>query len=1840
MNRGYIKKVFLQLIVCLLFLLLPLLSKAEVCAPGVADSLLKEYLFPISSYTETGILNSKLGIECEGAGALSGAYQTCSSLGDTGSIAKVNDGKSVLTYNKAKFSYKLSVSKQDNYIFKISVTNDADNFSRLTRQQIDYLLSSMDIKTQLSLIGEGITEDDLALIGTKDEERYQLYRSIVFSVYVDGEGEANKKGFIFIKNTDPSTMQEGSLKIGNLTPGDHTIYLHYLSDDNYYNFYDDWNTGICAGSGGPCQMSDSNSCAIPATCSSLICSGGLKNGKACVTDADCASRNICVSQLPDFLYEFNNADLNKDKKLDTNPIIHGVAINSITPADDVVGIRIYSNCEKKDLLDWYQQNVINASTSFETLVIDGYKAIRDERTLYVNAANLKETVKDNVTYKSFFTNIYVMAYNQAATPTTIAIFNQMLNNWKFNTNITSEEIREKLRRDMFRLIDLAMINNLLKEYYSVHGEYPTLDAGTFVKGHSISTWPSWQATLGNALGSAIPTDPLNIMATKKRGTYDCNSDDPNEKANCVNICSHDANNSPLTGCPADQQCEGNDYCSICPSPYDTLTCWDPIKAKFAKEVYTNCSAESKLKDAFNLGGTKCEDQPVKPEIYDGAYVYQYTSLSNGAAYQLNYRLEYTEQNVCAPEQCYFDNGDNDPTNDCYNPGSCLAGCDDTGANCSLQKYTNTKCLLGNWTNSCPDGFIQSQCGELCDQMVPLPEGKSWCDVTYGDQNWYNESSIKPQCSNDCRFVGLTSAPPRFATEGDSCGGYCGDKAVQARAAEQCDEGRESAPLKRPEARGSGGVSKSSQYMCTGAIGGKPTIYDGSACAEYADYNTGYNTCPLPDTGWVSKIYDKNLLALGGFKVSYKFKVTKGGSYAFKIETANYGDDLSKLTIEQINYLMELKKANLPNVYLYNVSADNDGSLDIPEYGAVDTNDPQKYNLLRSLIYSVYLDNDYVDESNPGNRIGFIIVPATNESKKQVGTINLGNLVARADDYTIYLHFVGDHFYVPLSGLSLPEEINNFTGVNIGDPNYLDVNPILFSATLFSPEADIGSCKTYGGWCGDGNIQLEFGEKCDLRSYAVPTPAETVNIIKNPSFEQVFSPWLIEEGNVSLDTNTAFADQGSIRLDSDTGTLIGLKQTNTIFANSDYRFSLRAKVETGRIQTVGMQISSEAGTDIWSQTVSTDTPLSSKQGWALYQIDNLIFNNNSYRIKIFFITDPQTIIYADDFKLIPLDDAARPQYQCGNDSQTGKICQFKSGYCGDGIIQNGDNKTVNAHENCDDRVGLSCLTNADCGQNGSCGTCTEGDEALLGGSCTNDSDCGASGACAKICFSNVCNDFCRSTYCGDGIIQRPNFQKVYEICDPGSDPTCTIDCQHIKLGGSCSNDSSRTCDPKTNAACRQCSFGLSCSIRNFGDTDKKCLGARGSKGCLTNKGCILGYYCDKKSSSCEPEISTYLQYHPEAETTLPLYDVPQPEPPQYTSCNKETDPNCVTYDINLTKCPDLYQIITGEGVTLISDKCTGLLWHNSDIFTKSGWLYQEAKDSACPEASKLPTITELYSLVRQTNQGLLYADKETLRLCPLKCQYDQFKSNLCADCNDDNYLYWSNTCVERDANQQTKVCEGGSKNNQNCSTDADCPGGSCLYPCTKALAVNFKYGSIEQYKTSTPLKVHCLKETKCGNGILEQGEKCEFYTAADGNLIEKKINERCSAFGYDGGYLHCDPNTCTYRMDNCLFYSRSDQSCQLTCQSKKTFNCKSVGLNIDSANDYYDIANTIFHIADDTIMMGIDFDGICNPQPIPGITPADNCNYKFVNRENNCRDSYTGQLAPFKSEYSYCDCDEK
>ncbi len=60
---------------------------------------------------------------------------------------------------------------------------------------------------------------------------------------------------------------------------------------------------------------------------------------------------------------------------------------------------------------WYQEQGFKGSP--QSLVVDGYQAIRDGRTVYVNAANI------NTSTNQIYTNIYLISYTQESENATV-----------------------------------------------------------------------------------------------------------------------------------------------------------------------------------------------------------------------------------------------------------------------------------------------------------------------------------------------------------------------------------------------------------------------------------------------------------------------------------------------------------------------------------------------------------------------------------------------------------------------------------------------------------------------------------------------------------------------------------------------------------------------------------------------------------------------------------------------------------------------------------------------------------------------------------------------------------------------------------------------------------------------------------------------------------------------------------------------------------------------------------------------------------------------------------------------------------------------------------------------------------------------------------------------------------------------------------------------------------------------------------------------------------------------------------------------------------------------------
>lgn len=190
----------------------------------------------------------------------------------------------------------------------------------------------------------------------------------------------------------------------------------------------------------------------------------------------------------------------------TSFFLVGYSVKAAEVSPDAIAIRVMPNTDHYSPLAWYGKN-IKIQGSPQNLFVDGYEAVRDGRTVYVNAANISGS--------NFYTNIYIISYNQEAENPTIDIFGQILTHWKFNTNSEIDNNqKQKIIRDVKRLADLYDMNLALADYEE---DFPDLKSGSYITGASVSTWPSWQATLGAELGLTMPIDPTNELGSCPTG---------------------------------------------------------------------------------------------------------------------------------------------------------------------------------------------------------------------------------------------------------------------------------------------------------------------------------------------------------------------------------------------------------------------------------------------------------------------------------------------------------------------------------------------------------------------------------------------------------------------------------------------------------------------------------------------------------------------------------------------------------------------------------------------------------------------------------------------------------------------------------------------------------------------------------------------------------------------------------------------------------------------------------------------------------------------------------------------------------------------------------------------------------------------------------------------------------------------------------------------------------------------------------------------------------------------------------------------------------------------------
>ncbi|KKU07610.1 MAG: hypothetical protein UX10_C0008G0013 [Candidatus Magasanikbacteria bacterium GW2011_GWA2_45_39] len=388
-----------------------------------------------------------------------------------------------------------------------------------------------------------------------------------------------------------------------------------------------------------------------------------------------------------------------------------------------------------------------------------------------------------------YTNVYVWSFSDNASADTVNIFNQLLANFTLNINIDNPRVcsadpsiscsknldcgaaggeceapLDKMNRDLKRIKDLALLANKIELYKILNQSYPNLknnpSLGTFIPGLTNSKWLSWQGVLGNALGVAVPLDPINTF-------NGCGGGDANITSGGTTYNLKD---------------------------FDAQTCWNGQistfmcpKGSFIYQYEFASNSKASIRANFEIPSVKW-NKPLEDFVGNSSLL----DLNNSCKDQVIGLSEKCGDGVVGNgEQCEIGqvkegvcNGGNTQTFGVNNYSvTNFFPCSDT-CTWSADALPLSKLKLCS-NNSNPDAPIACAQDADCSAVVPLPGPSSTCQsvlnfcavtgklcVTKKD---CNQADVKDIC-NSFKASGLTCVPH----------GYCGNGKIEG--SEVCDDG--------------------------------------------------------------------------------------------------------------------------------------------------------------------------------------------------------------------------------------------------------------------------------------------------------------------------------------------------------------------------------------------------------------------------------------------------------------------------------------------------------------------------------------------------------------------------------------------------------------------------------------------------------------------------------------------------------------------------------------------------------------------------------------------------------------------------------------------------------------------------------------------------------------------------------------------------------------------------------------------------------------------------------------------------------------------------------------------
>ncbi|MFA7287072.1 MAG: Ig-like domain-containing protein [Patescibacteria group bacterium] len=246
-------------------------------------------------------------------------------------------------------------------------------------------------------------------------------------------------------------------------------------------------------------------------------SGALQDGPG--DDKTNFYTTYCRDTGKDLLPDFDPLSIGKPSGQNPLNILNEWILKDPSSAD-AIGIRVVRNDRHLSPTQWYTEQAFKEGSP-QDLLVDGYPAVRDGRTVYVAGGNAVQSAGKDVLY----TNIYIFSYNQNAKASTVNVFNQLVQNLVLTINHLSVGSCSKI--DTGELSTISLCSNNAAKRCSQNAECGKVCVGGTNAG--VTCVNNDQCTGGGSCtgtGQCVAQPKVCLRDTECGVGYSCNADKP------------------------------------------------------------------------------------------------------------------------------------------------------------------------------------------------------------------------------------------------------------------------------------------------------------------------------------------------------------------------------------------------------------------------------------------------------------------------------------------------------------------------------------------------------------------------------------------------------------------------------------------------------------------------------------------------------------------------------------------------------------------------------------------------------------------------------------------------------------------------------------------------------------------------------------------------------------------------------------------------------------------------------------------------------------------------------------------------------------------------------------------------------------------------------------------------------------------------------------------------------------------------------------------------------------------------------------------------------------------